>query len=98
MLFRSEEPGKIRGAALEVLEKELSVRKTEALVKRLLENKKTEELFRIENLEIKRIKENLQSALSTKVEIKGTEKRGRIEIEYYSLDDLNRIIEVFDKR
>jgi ParB family chromosome partitioning protein len=97
-LLPLEEPGRIREAALEVLEKELSVRKTEALVKRLLENKKTEELFKVENLEIKRIKENLQGTLSTKVDIKGTEKRGRIEIEYYSLDDLNRIIEIFDKR
>ena len=88
----------IEESAKEIAEKGLNVRQVEALVKKKLEAKKVEDIFKVENVELKRIKENLQTIFSTKVEIKGTEKRGKIELEYYNLEDLNRIIEIIDKK
>ena len=39
----------------------------------------------------------LESILGTKVEIKYSGKKGKIEIHYYSLDDFDRIIEVLKR-
>ena len=88
----------IEESAKEIAEKGLNVRQAETLVKKKLEAKKVEDIFKVENVELKRIKENLQTIFSTKVEIKGTEKRGKIELEYYNKEDLNRIIEIIDKK
>ena len=38
----------------------------------------------------------LQQALATKVQIKGSERKGKIMIEYYSKEDLNRIYNLFN--
>ncbi len=46
------------------------------------------------NEELKDIIELLTSHLGTKVRIYGNQKRGRIEIEYYSQEDLERLIEL----
>jgi ParB family transcriptional regulator, chromosome partitioning protein len=43
------------------------------------------------------IENTMIEILGTKVSIKGSEKRGKIEIHYYSLDDLNRIFEILEK-
>ena len=42
--------------------------------------------------------EELQRCLGTKVRIRHGKKRGRIEIDYYSLDDLERIYELIKQR
>jgi ParB family chromosome partitioning protein len=41
--------------------------------------------------ELKTMEERFIETLGTKVHINGTLKRGRIEIEYYSMDDLDRL-------
>ncbi len=43
------------------------------------------------SVEIAALEEELVEALGTKVVINGTESRGKIEISFYSLDDLNRV-------
>ena len=43
--------------------------------------------------EIVRLEEELQRVLGTKVKIDAQKKRGKIVIEYYSLEDLDRILE-----
>jgi len=45
---------------------------------------------------IKSLEEQLQQVLGTKVKITPKKKGGSIEIEYYSLDELDRILELFD--
>ncbi len=97
-LLPLEEAKKIKECAIEIQDRELSVRQTEVLVKKILEKKHVEEIFKVENVELKRIKENLQELLSTKVIIKGNEQKGKIEIEYYNMDDLNRILEILGER
>jgi len=43
------------------------------------------------------LEEDLQRALGTKVRIKAQKKRGQVVIEYYSPDDLERIIHIIKK-
>ena len=43
------------------------------------------------SLELRELEEKLLDTLGTKVVVKGSHSKGRIEIEYYSLDDLERI-------
>lgn len=44
--------------------------------------------------ELVRLEEELQRILGTKVRIQSQKKRGKISIEYYSLDDLDRILKI----
>ena len=45
-----------------------------------------------QDVELRTLEEKLQHALGTKVRIHHGKKRGKIEIEYYSLDDLDRVL------
>ena len=47
--------------------------------------------------EIKRIEQKFLDVLGTKVSVKGGLKKGKIEIDYYSLDDLERIYDLLVK-
>ena len=44
-----------------------------------------------QEIEFASLKEEIQRKLGTKVNISGTNKKGKIEIYYYSLEDLERI-------
>ncbi|MCI8810155.1 MAG: ParB/RepB/Spo0J family partition protein [Oscillibacter sp.] len=87
-------PAQVRTAAT-VIESGLSVRQTEALVKRLLAEKKEEEPP-APSKEVDYAAE-AQRELSTKlgrgVRIVNGKKKGRIELEYYGIDDLNDLLE-----
>lgn len=80
----------------EVLAKELSVRLTEKLVKRLKEEKKSNQKKEPNSLDnqIKLLCEGLSRHFGTKVQIKRSGKKGRVEIEFYSDDDLERLLEM----
>lgn len=84
--------------AQEVFDKKLSVRETEALVKKLLKDepeKKEKEKNTTENVIYKDIEEKIKGIIGTKVSIqKKTKKKGKIEIEYYSPEDLDRILDL----
>lgn len=80
----------IQAAAL-IVKKGLSVRDAEALVARL-KNPPKEKKAKLGN-ELKSVEEMLRKALGTKVSIVSTSKGGRVVIEYYSVDELDRIIE-----
>jgi len=77
----------------EIIKRELSVRQTEALVKHWKEGKSLA-TPRKEPVEIKSIRENLQRTLGTQVKIFRKGKKGRIEILFFSDDDLERILEI----
>jgi ParB family chromosome partitioning protein len=83
-------------AARDIIKKGMSVRETEALCKRLsmpaMPKKKKEKLPEVADLE-----NRLTQSLGTKVKINHKEKRGKIEIEYYSLDELDRLLEILMK-
>jgi ParB family chromosome partitioning protein len=70
----------------------LSVRQTESLVKRL--RTRSSPTPRRSHPEWSALIEELQRALGTKVRIVGKRKRGKIEIDFFSPDELDRIIEL----
>jgi ParB family chromosome partitioning protein len=74
-----------------VVKKGLSVRETEALVKRLAKGKAVKKVQK-SSAEMANLQEALMRSLSTKVRIAGSGRKGRIVIEYYSPDELERLI------
>ncbi len=82
--------------ANEIINKKLSVRNTEKLVNSIGKNKiniKSEEEQELDMYLID-IARRLTGELGTKVQIKqGSKGKGKIEIDYYSEDDLNKIID-----
>ena len=82
-----------------IIEDNLNVRQAEALAKQIQKKsppKKKKEKTAYD-IEIENIQNNLSSTLGTKVKINHTPKKGKIEIEYYGSDDLERILEFFNK-
>ena len=86
-------------AAQTIIDKNLSVRETEKLVKTLLEPPVKKEKPQLAGQAIYRdIEKKLKNQLGTKVAInRKDENQGRIEISYYSVDELERILELLDK-
>lgn len=82
-------------AAKEIIKRGLSVREAEKLCKRLSqpqlkkEKEKQPEVIELEN--------RLKQILGTKVKIDHKGNKGKIEIQYYSLDELDRLLEILMK-
>jgi ParB family chromosome partitioning protein len=76
-----------------VIKGSLSVRQTEALVKRFLTSKKPKAIRDEIDSYLESLVNNLQSSLGTKVAIERKGKKGRIIIEFYSDDELGRLVE-----
>lgn len=79
-----------------IIEKSLSVRETEKYIQVLLSDKKekkAEDKVKT-NPFYRELQETLQKTLGTKVIISKGAKKGKIEIEYYSDEELSRIIEL----
>lgn len=82
-----------------VLARDLSVRETEILVNRLKEPAKEPEATEpgSEEIYFAGVAEDLSRRLGTKVQIQRRGKRGRVMIEFYDDDDLDRLLRVFDR-
>jgi len=87
-----------------IIEEGLSVRAVEALVKAHLAKaektaEKTEEVSKDDAREYRAIEDALKSFFSTKVKVKplGKRNKGKIEIEYYSDEDLERLLTLLKK-
>jgi len=80
-------------AAKEVIKRGLNVRETENLVKRYLKEK-TGKIEKVKSEELIEIEERFKDIFGTKVKISPNNKKGKIMIEYYSSDELERIIEL----
>lgn len=81
-----------------IIEDNLNVRQAEALAKQLQKKptaKKTVKKSAFD-IELEKIQNDLSSSLGTKVTISHTDKKGRIEIEYYGNDDLERILNLIN--
>lgn len=79
-----------------IVENKLSVRETENYVKRLFENK-TKKKEKLDNPDYKNVEDKLKSILGTKVKLMANNNKGKITIEYYSNDELDRILDFFYK-
>ena len=88
--------------AIKIINEKLSVRETEKLVKNFSydnkekkNNKKLKEIKKNDDFIYRDLEEKLKTTIGTKVTINRKKNNiGRIEIEYYSDDDLERIIEM----
>jgi ParB family chromosome partitioning protein len=89
LLSIKEEEGQYK-KALEIIKSNSSVRETEAMVVEKKKRPKTKK----KDIYIKELEDRLISNLGTKVTITKSKKIGKIEIEFYSDDDLERLIEM----
>lgn len=80
-----------------IIEEGLSVRQTEKLVSELGKAPKKKPLQKQKNPDTLRVEEELKTILGTKVSIVEKGKKGKIEIECFSRDELNRLIELLKK-
>ena len=76
----------------------LNVRDVESLVKKVesTKHKFPEKKNQIKTPFIKDLEERLIHIMGSRVRIRGNEKKGNIEIEFYSKEDLNRLLEIFE--
>jgi ParB family chromosome partitioning protein len=86
---------------LEVAEKiiteQLNVRQIEKMAKETKVKKKKQTPLSNYQIEINQLEERLKAALGTKVTIQHKNNKGKIEIEYYSNEELDRILELLEK-
>lgn len=94
-LLSLEKPGDQIDAGRRIIKKGLSVRQAEFIVKKMLKPKTT--IKKKKDFHFSDLEEGLKRFLGTKVNILRRRKGGKIEIEYYSDDDLTRIIEIMKK-
>ena len=81
-------------AANTIIEGGLSVRQTEALAKRLSAGEKPEKKAPADEVDYAAVaQKELSSQLGRGVKIVNGRKKGRIELEYYGMDDLNDLLE-----
>lgn len=94
---------KQREVADKIIRNDLSVRATERLAEKIKDELKPERKRRRKAdeeagtrapEEIRAVETELKTLIGTKVSIRGDENKGRIELEYYSLEELNRIIDL----
>lgn len=87
--------------AAECVKNAWSVREMERAVKQYLNPpevlaREKEKKNALASAELKHLVERLRTTLKTKVSLIGTDKKGRIYIDYYTRDDLDRISELLD--
>lgn len=81
--------------ALKACDNKMNVRDTEKLVRDFL-NPKPEKQKEEMNLELKELVSNMQRAFATKVSAVGNGSKGRIFIDYYTADDLDRLCKLVE--
>ena len=92
-LLSLEEPGEQLSIARKAAAKGLSVRETEALVNRLIRRRRKTGYGRTRPPEIVDLEDRLRNFLATSVRISWRGRKGKIEIDYYSNEELERILE-----
>lgn len=93
VLLGVEDKASIRAMADNAVRKSLSVRELEALIASGTKKKASSRQTAGVSAEMKSIENKMKIRFGTKVSVKGGYKNGKIEIEYYSSEDFERIIE-----
>lgn len=95
-LLGADSPAKQQTAWREVVAKKLSVRDTEALIKRINAEKKPPRKPELTSVQryFRDVSEDLSRQFGTQVRIQRKGKKGRVEIDFFSDDDLNRLLEL----
>ena len=93
----SVENEKLRKTITErIVSEGLSVRETERLVSEAGQPTKKRATRKAKNPDLLRVEEDLKEALGTRVNIKHNGKKGKIEIEFFSRDELERLIDMLE--
>ncbi|MGY0373831.1 ParB/RepB/Spo0J family partition protein [Clostridium sp. JNZ J1-5] len=82
--------------AQSIIDDQLSVRQVEMLIKNMNKPKKAAEKRKDNNLYVSDIKQKLEGLFNTKVVLTSKGNKGKIQIEYYSEEDLQRIIDILN--
>ncbi|AFM02504.1 ParB-like partition protein [Desulfitobacterium dehalogenans ATCC 51507] len=93
----------IKDSSLQVLlaqktaKENLPVRELENLILKYTEQSKTPKKDKMKDSPLfAQIEDQLRSSFQTKVKVKGSAVRGKIEIEYFSEDEFNRLLEIWN--
>ncbi len=84
-----------------IIQDGLNVRQAEILAKDLSKTpskKSKKQENTAYKIELERISKNLEQYLGTRVKLSGTSKKGKIEIEYYGNEDLERLLDLIRRR
>ena len=87
-------------AAVKCVENGWSVRQVESYTgeqKRPAKRRKSRLLGKNKDRDLAAVEQQVTEALGTKVRIRGTEKKGKLELEYYSRGELERLIEILSQ-
>lgn len=82
--------------AIRTVEKKLSVRDLEQYIKKMSKSAKTTEKYE-KSVELKSFVNDMNKIFATKVNVLGNDTKGRIIINYYSAEDLQRIYDIINK-
>lgn len=88
---------KINAALARITENSLSVRQTEALVKAMSREPKEKAPRLNKDNYFNEVQASLANVLSRKVKVTGSDKGGKIEIEFFSKEDLSKLVKAFDE-
>jgi ParB family transcriptional regulator, chromosome partitioning protein len=94
VLMALESPEAVEKLAQRIVALSLSVRQTEQAVTNLIHPPETVEKVRIVDPNVKEAEQELQRALGVRVTITDRNGKGKILLEYFSLEDFDRILEV----
>ena len=81
-----------------IINEGLSVREAEKLAAEEDKPKKRKPAKKRKDPNVTRVEEELKASLGTKVTINNTGNKGKIEIEYYSHDDFERIVDLLKNK
>ena len=98
-LLGAETPAQQNVAWRQVMSKALSVRQTESLIKRLKAEKKkaSKRAANSDDIYFSSFSYDLSRQFGTRVQIKRRGKKGRVEIEFYNNEDLDRLLSLFNR-
>jgi ParB-like partition proteins len=77
-----------------IIERDLSVREAEALIQDMTKSSRKINRTRSKDIDVVELENNLQRIFGAKVKISGNSNKGKVVIEYYTEDDLERILEI----
>lgn len=95
-LVAIHDPDKQLEIAKKAMNDKLTVRDFEKLVKRLTTPPTDKPKPPAQSIELKDMVERMQRVFSTKVSVYGNDRKGRIYIDYFSTDDLNRLHDLLE--
>ena len=89
-----ESPAEAREALRAIQKQKLSVRKAEQLIQNISKRKKKDAKPASDDIYIRQMTDDLKRSLNTQVRIVDKQGKGKIEIDYYSNDELERLTSI----